>query len=115
MDEKAFCLSTCVSDNWAAGMCWTPAGLCHFLSVYLAAYPPQDYREKKRAMAGAPFPSHTPFPHFLQFTHNKILTKSLIHLQMCSRLPMFPVEEREREGRGSDGKAERRGCRVRRG
>lgn len=29
-------------------MCCTPAGLCHFLSVYSTAYPPQDYREKKR-------------------------------------------------------------------
>lgn len=29
-------------------MCCTPAGLCHFLSVYFTAYPPRDYREKKR-------------------------------------------------------------------
>lgn len=53
-------------------------------------------------MAGAPFPSHTLFPIFTIHTQKKISTQSVIHLQMCSSLSMFPVEdggrEKEREG-----------------
>lgn len=48
-----------------------------------------------------PLTPSTPFFFFffLQFTHTekKVSTKSVIHLQMCSSLSMFPVEERERE------------------
>lgn len=74
-----------------------------------------EREEKKRAMEGAPFPSHTRFPIFTIHTHKKISTKSLIHLQMCSSPSMFPVEERERErreGRGKDVKIQRAGCSV---
>lgn len=45
------CLYVCLIallQECTTRMCWTPAGLWHFLSVYLTAYPPQDYREKKR-------------------------------------------------------------------
>ncbi len=88
----------------APRMCWTPAGLWHFLSVYLTAYPPQDYREKKRKERWQehPFPLTPSFP-FVQFAYaqkKKISTKSVIHLQMCSSLSMFPVEERARDGEG---------------
>lgn len=108
-ERVCFCLCVCLIaglQECTARMCWTPAGLWHFLSVYLTAYPPQDYREKKRKERWQehPFPSHTLFPHFYNsHTHThaqKISTKSVIHLQMCSSLSVFPVEERVREGEG---------------
>lgn len=68
-ERVCFCLCVCLIaglQECTARMCWTPAGLWHFLSVYLTAYPPQDYREKKRKERWQehPFPSHTLFPHF---------------------------------------------------
>lgn len=67
-------------------MCCTPAGLCHFLSVYFTAYPPQDYREKKRReqWQERPFPlSRAPaHAHTLALSRSG-RKKSGIYLQMC--------------------------------
>lgn len=52
-------------------MCCTPAGLCHFLSVYFTAYPPQDYREKKRREQW----QERPFP--LSRAHTRARTHAL--------------------------------------
>lgn len=68
-------------EECSSRMCWTPAGLWHFLSVYLTAYPPQDYRGKKRRehWQKHPFPLAHPLFFFLLFfnshTHARAQTQ----------------------------------------
>lgn len=91
-------------------MCGTLAGLWHFLSVYITAYPPQDYREKKRREQWQEHPFIlTPFfpvfpPFFKIHTHMHIFTCKCVVASPCSQW-----RRRRRTGRGGDRRA---GCSV---